>query len=269
MFKLDMCNITIMSSSPNHHNNYGKLFIGGDDIMKIKIKRFGLPYNPRKERRVKNRTTKHIIRFLCLFIVILALLTLGFEILMRNYIVCLAINDTIDSIWIGSLASYWGGIIGGAISGVFAFLGVFFTIRYYKESDEQKEKAAIQPFLLVTVGANKDIASGFELGPKSDEEKATKKIKVTIKNIGNGFAKTLVVNTGFNFGGMAYNKVISVGEAEYLYFMVDPDDLANGLCFGIEYIDAMRNEYIQEYMIIENHGHIDIECGYPEFLEQR
>lgn len=236
--------------------------------MKIKIKRFGLPYDPEKEKRVKNKIAKHIIIFLCLFIVIAALLAVKLEILMRNHIVSLAINDTIDSTWIGALASYWGGIIGGAISGVFAFLGVFFTIRYYKESDEQKEKAAIQPFLLVTVGANKNTASGFELGPKSDEKKATKEIKVTIKNIGNGFAKTLVVHTGFNVGGMAYNKVISVGEAEYLFFRADPDDLAEGLCFGIQYIDAMRNEYIQEYMIIENHGLIDIECGYPGFLEQ-
>lgn len=252
-----------------HHSDYVKVILGVDDIMKIKIKRFGLPYNPGKDRRVKNRTTKHIILFLCLFIVIAAILAIWFESMMRNHIACLAINDTIDSTWIGSLASYWGGIIGGAISGVFAFLGVFFTIRYYKESDEQKEKAAIQPFLLVTVGANKDIASGFELGPKSDEKKATKEIKVTIKNIGNGFAKTLVVHTGFNFGGMAYDKVISVGEAEYLFFMADPDDLAKGLCFEIQYIDAMRNEYIQEYRIIENQGHIDIECGYPGFLEQR
>ena len=237
--------------------------------MKIKIKRFGLPYDPRKEYRVKNRTTKYIIIFLCLFIVIAAVIAVRFEILMRNRIACLAINDTINSTWIGSLASYWGGIIGGAISGVFAFWGVFFTIRYYKESDEQKEQAAIQPFLLVTMGADKDIASGFELGPKSDEKKATKEIKVTIKNIGNGFAKTLVVHTGFNFGGIAYNKVISVGESEYLFFLADPKDLPKGLCFGVQYIDAMRNEYLQEYTITENHGHIDIECGYPGLLRPR
>ena len=200
---------------------------------------------------------------------VVATLAIGFEILMRNHIACLVINDTIDSTWIASLASYWGGIIGGAISGVFAFWGVFFTIRYYKESDNQKEKAAIQPFLLVTVGANKDVASGFELGPKTDEKKTTKEIRVTIKNIGNGFAKTLVVHTGFNLGGMAYNKVISVGEVEYLFFKVDPDYLTTGLFFGIQYIDAMRNEYIQEYRIMDRRGHIDIECGYPGFIEQR
>lgn len=130
--------------------------------------------------------------------------------------------------------------MGGLISGVFAFFGVFYTIKYYKESDEQKEKASIQPFLLVTVGANKDITNGFELGPKSEEKKATKEIKVTIKNVGNGFANTLVIHTGFNFGGMAYNKVISVGESQCLFFKTDPKDLANGVSFGIQYVDAMK-----------------------------
>ncbi len=45
-------------------------------------------------------------------------------------------------------------------------------------------------------------------------------------------------------------------------------DLKHGMEFGIQYIDAMRNEYIQEYIILEKRGHIDIECGYPKFLKQ-
>ena len=90
--------------------------------------------------------------------------------LIRNYITTLTITDTLNSTWIGSLASYWGGIIGGIFSGVFAFLGVFYTIKYYKETDEQKEKIGVQPFLLVTLGTNKDIKKGYELGPKSNEK---------------------------------------------------------------------------------------------------
>ena len=242
---------------------------GDNAIMSVKIKRFGLPYNPQKEKRRKNKITKHIIIFLCVFIVVAAILAIAFSLMMRNYIACLSINDTIDSVWIGSLASYWGGIIGGVFSGVFAFLGVFYTIKYYKESDEQKEKSAIQPFLLVTVGADKDVKKGFALGASSDEKKDQKEIKVTIKNIGNGFANTLVIHTGFNFGGLSYNKVISVGESEALFFMADPNDIKKGLNFGIQYIDAMRNEYVQEYTITDKNGHIDIECGYPGFLEQR
>lgn len=236
--------------------------------MKTETKRFGLEYKSMKERRTKSKTIWNIILFIVIFIIAAAFLSIGLMMLMRRNIACLSINHTIDSLWIGSLASYWGGIIGGVFSGVFAFLGVFFTIKYYKESDKKKEKTAIQPFLLVTVGADKDVKNGFTLGPESDEKKAIEEIKVTIKNIGNGFANTLVIHTGFNSGGSAYNKVISASESEYLFFRLNSDDLGKGLCFGIQYIDAMRNEYIQEYEIIKEYGHIDIKCGYPGFLEQ-
>ena len=234
--------------------------------MKIKMKRFGLPFNPQKERSDRNKITNQIIAFLCIFVIIAIILAIFFSLKLRNYVACYSIDETIDSVWIGSLASYWGGIIGGVFSGAFAFLGVFYTIKYYKESDMQKERASIQPFLLVTIGAHKDIPKGFSLGPNSGKEK-NKEIKVTIKNIGNGFANTLVVHTGFNLGGFAYNKLIQVNEAEYLFFMANSEEIQTGVSFQIQFIDSMRNEYIQEYKMIEKNGNIDIECGYPGLLE--
>lgn len=234
--------------------------------MRMIIKRFGLPHNPKKEKKKRNRIMKQIIMFLCIFIVVAILLAIVFEMLIRNYITDLAIADTFKATWIGSLASYWGGIIGGIFSGVFAFLGVFYTIKYYKESDEEKGKIAIQPFLLVTVGTDKDAKKGYEIGSKANGKK---RFNITIKNIGNGFANTLVLHTGFNIGGIAYNKVILVGESDYLFLMIEPNSLKKGVTFGIQYIDAMRNEYIQEYIIAEKNGHIDIECGYPNYIEQR
>lgn len=111
--------------------------------MKVTFKRFSLPYNPQKDKKNKNKIIRHIVWFLIAFIAISVLLTLVVEALIRISIAKLAINDTIDSTWIGSLASYWGGIIGGMISGTLAFIGVFYTIRYYKESDEQKGKASV------------------------------------------------------------------------------------------------------------------------------
>ena len=51
--------------------------------------------------------------------------------------------------------------------------------------------------------------------------------------------------------------------------MINPNDLVKGINFSIQYIDAMRNEYVQEYTIKNDHKQIGIECGYPEFLEQR
>ena len=235
--------------------------------MKVTFKRFGLPYNPQKDKKNKNKNKiiRHIVWFLIAFIAISVLLTLVVEALIRISIAKLAINDTIDSTWIGSLASYWGGIIGGMISGTLAFIGVFYTIRYYKESDEQKEKAAIQPFLNVTMASGGKATRGFFLGKSKENKK--KQLQVNV-NIGNGFANTLVVHTGANSGGLAFNNVIAVGESIDLFFMVDEDELKEGLHFGIQYIDSMRNEYIQEYDMKKEYSSIKIECGYPGFLEQ-
>lgn len=51
-------------------------------------------------------------------------------------------------------------------------------------------------------------------------------------------------------------------------YMVDEDELKDGLHFEIQYIDSMRNEYIQEYDMKKEYSSIKIECGYPGFLEQ-
>ena len=236
--------------------------------MKVIFKRFGLSYNHQKYRKKKNKIIGHFVLFLAIFIVASIIVTLEIEALIRGFVAKIAFNDTIDSTWIGSLASYWGGIIGGMISGILSFIGVFYTIRYYKESDEQKEKAAIQPFLNVTVASCGKATRGFSLGNLDEDKKKLLRINVNIKNIGNGFANTLVVHTGANFGGLAFNNVIAVGESIDLFFMVDEDELKEGLHFGIQYIDSMRNEYIQEYDIKKEYDSIKIECGYPEFLEE-
>lgn len=157
--------------------------------MKVTFKRFGLPYNPQKDKKNKNKIIRHIVWFLFAFIAISVLLTLVVEALIRISIAKLAINDTIDSTWIGSLASYWGGIIGGMISGTLAFIGVFYTIRYYKESDEQKEKAAIQPFLNVTMASDRKATCGFSLGKSKEEKKKQLQVNVNIKNIGKVYSE--------------------------------------------------------------------------------
>lgn len=235
--------------------------------MRMIFERLGLPHNPQKDKKSNDKLIRNIVCFLLAFIAISVLVTLIIEGLIRGSVAKLAVNDAIDSTWIGSLASYWGGIIGGLSSGTLAFIGVFYTIRYYKESDEQKEKAAIQPFLNITVESEGKATHGFSLG-KVGEDKKPLKVNVNIKNIGNGFANTLVVHTGANYGGLAFINVIEVRESIDLFFMVNEDELKAGLQFKIQYIDSMRNEYIQKYDIKKEDSEIKIECGYPSFLKQ-
>ena len=233
--------------------------------MKIRFQRFGKPYEPGKEKRKQRNSLLGVIVFLLIAIVIIALLSVGIEVAIRHYVV-IGQEET----WSASVASYWGGIIGGAFSGILAFLGVFYTIRYYKESDAKKERAAVQPFLMVELDNNprRDLRTGYGLGKDLDNNEKQNTINVTIKNIGNGFAKTLVIHTGFNIGGLAFNKVISVGDCAYTYFVLNKEELNDGLSFALQYIDSMTNEYIQEYTIKSEHSIIDIECGYPQLFKQ-
>ena len=233
--------------------------------MKIEMKRFGKPFEPGKEKRKSRNAFWGVIAFLLVAIAVVALASIGIEAAIRR---CVVLGQ--EETWAASVASYWGGIIGGAVSGILAFLGVFYTIRYYKESDAQKERAAVQPFLLVELGQNPkhEQSSGFSLGDQTDDKEKQKTINVAIMNIGHGFAKTLVIHTGFNIGGLAFNKVINVGENAYTFFVLNKDNLKDGISFSLQYIDSMTNEYIQEYTIKMVHNAIDIECGYPRLLKQ-
>ena len=142
-----------------------------------------------------NQIVKHKIAVI-ISVVIVALASIEVEIIIRRYII-LGQEET----WTASVASYWGGIIGGVVSGILAFLGVFYTIRYYKESDAQKERAAVQPFLMVELGQDpkRELRTGYSLGAGTDDKEKQKTIHVAIKNIGHGFAKTLVIHTGYKY----------------------------------------------------------------------
>ena len=232
--------------------------------MKIEMKRFGKSFEPGNEKRKKRNALLGVLVFLLIAIAVIVLVSISIEAAIRH---CVVLGQ--EETWAASVASYWGGIVGGAFSGILAFLGVFYTIRYYKESDAQKERAAVQPFLMVELGQDpkRELRTGYSLGAGTDDKEKQKTIHVAIKNIGHGFAKTLVIHTGYNTGGMAFNKVITVGDCAYTFFVLNKDNLKEDMSFALQYIDSMTNEYIQEYTVKMEHGNIDIECGYPQLLE--
>ena len=229
------------------------------------MRRFGKPFSPGEEQRKKRNSFIRVIAFLICAVIVVAILTIRIEHLIQSCVV-----SGQEETWVASVASYWGGIIGGVVSGVLAFLGVFYTIRYYKDSDAQKDRASVLPFLLVKVGQDSrhDLQKGFALGENPKDKKNKKEIWISIQNIGNGFATTLVIHTGFNIGGLAFEKVIPVGDFAYTFFVADAEKLKDGLTFDIQYIDSMTNEYIQEYNIKSDGSRVEIECGYPQLLIQ-
>lgn len=228
--------------------------------MKISFERFG-----------KNdvlRFKKHNYGWLKMLVLIIVLLIATF--LLSLLVECkLSANvlkgqeATLES----SIASYWGGIIGGIISGTFAFLGVFFTIKYYKDSDDHKEKLSVLPFLNVKIDNYKkdnDKNKGFYVGVYPDDKKKLG-FFITIKNIGNGFANTLAIYTSRNdVGGQYFNEVIPIGEESHTYFIVSEEEMKDEIEFYISFVDAMTNEYIQKYTLKYDLDIPKIECGYPQ-----
>lgn len=233
--------------------------------MKIKMTRFGKPFDPNKERRNKRKSFIAVVAFIICAIIVVTVLAIFFE---KQILIHVAEGQ--EDTWIASIASYWGGIIGGVVSGVLAFLGVFYTIRYFKESDAQKERAAVQPFLLVEIwkGNQLKLPRGFTLGDIHLDINKRKEVQISIKNIGNGFANTIVIHNGNNLGGYAFKKVIPVGDSVYTFFDADLEKLPEGLPFGIQYIDSKTNEYFQEYCMRLYDGEIQIDCGYPQVIKK-
>ncbi len=236
--------------------------------MKFIFKRFGVEDNPRKERKEKNKIKRQIILFFFLFVIFALFTSFVIAKILQCKIINFSVNNELESMWIGSLASYLGGTIGGVFSGAFAFLGVFYTIKYYKDSDEEKEKKSIQPFLLISPGAKNTPTKGFSYDNDSNKSDDKENLYLTIKNIGNGFANILVVHTRYNFGGLKYNEILCVGDEAYICLAVNPETLKSEFDFSIQFVDAMRNEYIQSYTVNYNHGSTTIESGYPTYLRQ-
>ena len=82
--------------------------------MKISMERFGKPYDQGGERRKKRNAIAGVVLFLMAVLIVSALLTVLIETMIRGYVV-----SGQEELWAASVASYWGGIIGGIISGMY------------------------------------------------------------------------------------------------------------------------------------------------------
>lgn len=247
-------------------------------IVKTRIKRFGIEIFDKK-RCIKIK--KGITRIVCTVIILFLMykLVFGMQTFIHDSIEKLSVTNDLNSIWIGSLASYWGGIIGGIISGSFTFLGVAWTIKYYRDSDAEKGRLECMPFLIIeTIKQTSFVKESFRYKITSNKlnNNSNKQIlhfKVKLTNIGQGFANTLVVYTGENFGGRAYNELIQVNESSDLNLEIHTVKgiYEDEISFDIRYVDSRTNEYIQHYTIqldSQNLNTSKINNGYPSFIGQ-
>lgn len=245
---------------------------------KIDIQRFGI---------LIKRKGKHWCKTILLIIILLGVIcamTLGMQTFIQNSIEKLAVTDDLNATWIGSLASYWGGILGGIISGLLTCVGVVWTIKYYRDSDAIKSRVECMPFLMiemkgctdkktdssVTGGVTIYKINSTAINNSTSEEKILY-YRIKLRNIGRGFANTLVIYTGENVGGIAYNELIQVNDSGEFCFETHTSKniLGDEINFAVRYIDCMTNEYSQFYTIqwkSQDFNDIKLDNGYPHFL---
>jgi hypothetical protein len=238
---------------------------------KINITRFGQD----QLRKRKKKWIKPVIIGIVLT-AIFAFLALKSEDIIHTNIVKLSVDNDANATWIGSLASYWGGILGGIFSGTIAIFGVFYTIQFTREADRNKERQSIQPFLNVKIVAppSGGTVKQFKIAdePKFIDGKAEQlfyPIYLSITNIGNGFANTMTFGTGENLTGLSYKEVFTINETKVVKLDVQTYKMSKGVSFFIWFADSMTNEYIQYYELNRDSSGTgyELDIGYPNLIE--
>lgn len=236
----------------------------------IRISRFG-----RNQLICKKKKWIKPVLIGTIIAILFVLLSLKCEEMIRCRIGELSIDNDANATWIGSLASYWGGIIGGVFSGTIAIFGVFYTIQFTREADRKKERQSIQPFLNVEiVGTASRTVKKFQIAdePKYVNGKATQEfypIYLSITNIGNGFANTLTFGTGESLTGVSFKEVFIVNQKKEVLLNIQTYKMGRGVKFFIWFADSMTNEYVQYYELKRNEDGTgyDLDVGYPNLIE--
>lgn len=123
------------------------------------------------------------------------------------------------------------------------------TIKYYKDSDQNSKRIEHMPFIKMKIidskMAGKPNLSKTKIIEKSNRRKEIDKSKIVflhfdLENIGRDFASILSLHIGHNFGGIAYNELLKVGDKIQLELGVYVDDLFNNesIDFRIQYVDS-------------------------------
>lgn len=231
--------------------------------MKISINRLGVPQQS-KTGKVKKTICAIIGIVVFLLVAIVAFIVI--ESFIRQKL--LPAGDTNVVTWSASLASYWGAVLGGIVSGLIALGGTFIMINYYRQSDIQNKMNENRPFINISVqswcSTNERNPILFSLGKG---EKSTF-AELSFKNIGKGFAQLLVYYDGSNFGGNAFRYTLEQGtqleKAYYIELKYDLENI-NNLSFAIMFMDCFSNEYIQTFDIsVESIGSVTVSCNYPQ-----
>jgi hypothetical protein len=165
---------------------------------------------------------------------------------------------------ISSIASFWGGALGGIISGFLSIIGIMFTISYYRKSDAENKIIENRPFLNLNITESTDnIDIICDLG-KGDNKVP---VLIEIENIGKNFARTLTYNNGTNFGGYAFNHIIKANMKLNKTYLVNVYlNESREQTLYLTFFDCFMNEYKQGFVFKCNDDNevVNIEAEFPQ-----
>ncbi|WP_312942857.1 hypothetical protein [Oscillibacter sp.] len=171
--------------------------------MKISINRLGVPQQSKTGKVTK---TICVIIGIVVFLLVAIVAFIVIESFIRQKL--LPAGDTNVVTWSASLASYWGAVLGGIVSGLMALGGTFIMINYYRQSDIQNKMNENRPFINISVQSwcttNERNTILFKLG----EGEHSTFIELAFKNIGKGFAQVLAYYDGSNLGGTVFRSTL-------------------------------------------------------------
>lgn len=240
--------------------------------MKIDISRVGV--KKQKQKSQMNRLY-YFLPFVIIVISIYLFKEFDEYIRLINDYVSSSENNT--SIWISSLASFWGAILGGIVAGITSIVGIILTIRYYRDADSNNRMLENRPFLNIR-GVNffqnnipykiRDLCQ-FGSGEKHII------IEIVLENIGKNFLRTLTYNDATNFGGYEFNYVIKANQVlEQNFQVVILYDSGCEYKIVFTYMDCFMNEYAQEIIFRVNDNFntlkdkVNIEANFPILIEK-
>ncbi len=198
-----------------------------------------------------------------------------------NYVIAKESLITVadESDWIG----YYGSILSGLISGGITFLGVLFTIKYYKmqhdnikKIEEDREKLKIRPYIILKknnpeFSVHKDNKVQFVKEQKSGDPYISMQYRFIMENVGNGPAI-----------GITFEKIVGQKKhEEHKKYYLRPNETVECLLkcdslginyeyeFVIIYSDVEDNKYRQKINFDGNHliGSLSLkEINRPELL---
>ena len=172
------------------------------------------------------------------------------------------------------LPDHWSSVFGSVFTGLMAYVGVVFSIQYYRRSNREYERLKIMPYLDVTVietggevKAEDDIPEGEDVIVSPEYGMAEQTgiwLKMTIRNVGYGFAKVLSFWFEGNNLSVTVNKMLTTEEQMEAVFVMPK---SNSYPFFLTFVDPRMQLYAQRYSLCRDGGRMVCKSNVPMPIE--